>query len=83
MRELVGDQTKEWSAMVYGLMTEEHELLKCHILQQSELLKKLLEESQNLQLKDLEFRQERSRTFPCQLFFLFTISHVNAKRIGL
>lgn len=59
VRELVGDQTKEWSAMVYGLMTEEHELLKCHILQQSELLKKLLEESQNLQLKDLELRQER------------------------
>ena len=45
--------------MVFGQMTEEHELLKTHVLQQSELLKKLMEELQSLQVKDLQFRQER------------------------
>ena len=45
--------------MVSRQMTEEHELKKEHIKQQSELLRQLMETAQNLQLKDMEARQER------------------------
>lgn len=40
-------------------MVEEHELMKDHVKQQNELLVKLIEEAHQLQLLDLEARQER------------------------
>ncbi|KAL3872742.1 hypothetical protein ACJMK2_035946 [Sinanodonta woodiana] len=59
VRELVIDQTKEWSEMVVNQVTEEHDLRKEHTVQQNELLKKLLLEAQQEQLKELESRQDR------------------------
>ena len=59
VKDLVADQTKEWSDMVARQMTEEHELKKSHVTQQSELLKRLMEEAQVLQLKELDARQDR------------------------
>ena len=59
VRELVADQTKEWTDMVMRQMAEEHELLKTHISQLSDLLKELMEDAQDLQLKELELRQEK------------------------
>ena len=52
-------QTKEWSDLVARQMTEEHEIRKTHVLQQTELLKKLIEDAQAVQLKEMELRQER------------------------
>jgi len=40
-------------------MAEEHELLKTHISQLFDLLKELMEDAQDLQLKELELRQEK------------------------
>ena len=45
--------------MVARQMEEEHDLRKVHVIQQTELLKKLMEEAQVLQLKELDVRQER------------------------
>jgi len=45
--------------MVMRQMAEEHELLKIHIAQLSDLLKELMEDAQDLQLKELELRQEK------------------------
>jgi len=45
--------------MVMRQMAEEHELLKTHISQLSDLLKELMEDAQDLQLKELELRQEK------------------------
>ena len=45
--------------MVMRQMDEEHELLKTHISQLSDLLKELMEDAQDLQLKELELRQEK------------------------
>jgi len=45
--------------MVMRQMAEEHELLKSHISQLSDLLKELMEDAQDLQLKELELRQEK------------------------
>ena len=59
MRELVADQTKEWTEMVMRQMAEEHEQLKTHVSQLAELLKELLEDAQDLQMKELELRQEK------------------------
>ena len=57
--ELVKEQTKEWSDLVARQMTEEHECRKSHVTQQTDLLRKLMEEVQATQLKDMELRQER------------------------
>lgn len=59
VKELVADQTKEWSEMVSRQKGEEHELKRAHVLQQSELLKKLLEDAQVVQKKELELRHDR------------------------
>jgi len=59
VRDIVADQTKEWTDMVMRQMAEEHELLRTHISQLSDLLKELMEDAQDLQLKELELRQER------------------------
>ena len=59
VKDLVAEQTKEWSDMVARQMTEEHELRKGHVSQQSELLKTLMDVAQAGQLKELEARQDR------------------------
>ena len=56
---MVADQTKEWTDLVMRQMADEHELLKMHITQLSDLLKELMEDAQDLQLKELELRQEK------------------------
>ena len=55
----MADQTKEWTEMVMRQMAEEHEQLKTHVSQLAELLKELLEDAQDLQMKELELRQEK------------------------
>ena len=59
MRDVVAEQTKEWTDMVMRQMADEHELLKTHITQLSDLLKELMEDAQDLQMKELELRQEK------------------------
>jgi phosphatidylinositol phospholipase C beta len=59
VKDLVAEQTEEWSKLVSRQLNEEHEVRKEHAVQQGELLKKLLEEAQIFQLKDLEQRQDR------------------------
>jgi hypothetical protein len=62
VQELVGEQTREWSAMVSRQLLEEHTSLRGHIEQQNELLTRLMEESRVAQVKELEARQDRSVT---------------------
>lgn len=45
--------------MVMRQMADEHEMLKGHVLQLTELLRELMEDAQDLQLKELELRQEK------------------------
>lgn len=59
MKDLVAEQTREWSDMVSRQMTEEHELRKAHVQQQCEVLKSLMEQAQSAQLKELETRQDK------------------------
>ncbi|XP_064623819.1 1-phosphatidylinositol 4,5-bisphosphate phosphodiesterase beta-4-like isoform X4 [Lineus longissimus] len=59
VKGLVADQTEEWSKLVSRQMQEEHDVRKEHAVQQGDLLKKLLEDAQIFQLKDLEQRQDR------------------------
>jgi hypothetical protein len=59
VRELVVDQTREWSELVVRQVTEEHGMMLEHIKQQNEQLTKLCEEAHQMQLTDLEARQER------------------------
>ena len=59
MRDVVAEQTKEWTDMVMRQMADEHELLKAHITQLADLLRELMEDAQDLQMKDLELRQEK------------------------
>jgi len=59
VRDVVAEQTKEWTDMVMRQMADEHELLKTHITQLSDLLKELMEDAQDLQMKELELRQEK------------------------
>jgi len=59
VRDVVAEQTREWTDMVMRQMADEHELLKTHITQLSDLLKELMEDAQDLQMKELELRQEK------------------------
>ncbi len=63
MRDLVEEQTKEWSEMVARQMTEEHDMKKAHLLQQTEILKGLIDTVQAAQVKELEARQDRYASF--------------------
>ena len=56
---MVAEQTTEWSAMAQRQLTEEHELTKLHVSQQTELLQRLMESVQAKQMRDLDVRQER------------------------
>ena len=59
VRDLVEQQTTEWSEMNSRQIAEEHEIKRSHILQQAEVLKTLLETAQATQCKDLEIKQDR------------------------
>jgi phosphatidylinositol phospholipase C, beta len=56
---MVAEQTKEWTDMVMRQMADEHDLLKSHVSQLTDLLRELMEDAQDLQLKELEIRQEK------------------------
>src|SRR6218665_1299637 len=60
VKELVAEQTREWTEMVMRHLAEVYELLKLHIQQQTELLRQLMTEMQTAQAKDLDLRNERS-----------------------
>lgn len=59
VKDLVGEQTREWTEMVSKQMLEEHELKNAHIQQQGELLQQLMTDAQLCQLKELEMRHEK------------------------
>ena len=59
VKDLVGEQTREWTEMVSKQMLEEHELKNAHIQQQRELLQQLMTDAQLCQLKELEIRHEK------------------------
>ena len=59
VKELVSLQMKQWSEMIEKHHREEWDLLKTHISQKGETLRKLLELNQNNQLKQLETVFER------------------------
>lgn len=59
VRQLVQEQTKEWTALIAQNLKEEHELLKNHCAQQCESLKKLLDLAQVQQTKDVESKHAR------------------------
>ncbi len=56
---MVLEQTTEWSDMIARQRLEEHELTKVHVAQQKELLRRLMEEAQAVQVRELELRQDR------------------------
>lgn len=76
VKELVADQTKEWTDMVMRHLAEVYELLKSHIQQQTELLRQLMTEVQAAQVKDLDLRNERSAQPFYSLTHLLTVSLV-------
>ena len=51
--------TQEWSSMASRQMDEEHELRKGHVVEQTTLLKSLMEQAQAGALKELEGRHDR------------------------
>lgn len=59
VKELVEQQTKEWSEMVSRQIAEEHDMRRSQVLQQAELLKGLLETAQTTQCRDLEVKQDK------------------------
>ncbi|KAF8792324.1 1-phosphatidylinositol 4 like protein [Argiope bruennichi] len=59
IRELVVIQMKQWSAMMEKHRREEWDLLKNHLLQQREILQRLMEIAQASQMKQLEAKFER------------------------
>ncbi|KAA0708142.1 1-phosphatidylinositol 4,5-bisphosphate phosphodiesterase beta-4 [Triplophysa tibetana] len=62
VKNIVAQQTKEWSEMINGHSTEEQEVKDAHVTQQCEVLKKLLasvHEQQTLQLKLIHERQSK------------------------
>ncbi|XP_057207994.1 1-phosphatidylinositol 4,5-bisphosphate phosphodiesterase beta-4 isoform X1 [Triplophysa rosa] len=62
VKDIVAQQTKEWSEMINGHSTEEQEVKDAHVTQQCEVLRKLLasvHEQQTLQLKLIHERQSK------------------------
>ncbi|CAL1280662.1 unnamed protein product [Larinioides sclopetarius] len=59
IRELVVIQMKQWSAMMEKHRREEWDLLKNHLLQQREILQRLMEIAQTSQMKQLDAKFER------------------------
>ncbi|XP_071037611.1 1-phosphatidylinositol 4,5-bisphosphate phosphodiesterase isoform X2 [Parasteatoda tepidariorum] len=59
IRELVVVQMKQWSSMMEKHRKEEWDLSKSHLLQQREILQRLMEMAQTSQMKQLEAKFER------------------------
>lgn len=59
VKNVVVDQTKQWSEMVTRQRKEELDMRRQHLLVQEEILKKLMEQIQAQQIKDLEAIFER------------------------
>lgn len=59
LKELVAEQTKEWSELVNRHMTEEWTLLKEQLEAQQDILKAVMLGAQSAQLKQLEARLEK------------------------
>lgn len=59
IRELVVIQMKQWSTMMERHRKEEWELLKTHLVQQREILQRLMEIAQASQMKQLDAKFER------------------------
>ncbi|GIZ01630.1 1-phosphatidylinositol 4,5-bisphosphate phosphodiesterase [Caerostris extrusa] len=59
IRELVVVQMKQWSSMMEKHRREEWDLLKGHLLQQREILQRLMEMAQAGQMKQLEAKFDR------------------------
>ena len=59
LKSVVVEQTKQWSDMMEKHRKEEWEMLKAHLQAQEEVLKKLLEEAQAKQIRDIKAIFER------------------------
>lgn len=59
VRQMVQDQTKEWTEMMERHRKEEWEILKAHLTAQEDILKKMMEVSQAIQMKQLEAKHDR------------------------
>jgi len=69
MRKLIAEQTKAWSDMILSHVTEVYELRKTHIQQEIDVLRQILPEMQQQQIKELEQRQERFKYSMCSLVY--------------
>lgn len=68
MKQVVVEQTKQWSDMIERHRKENWELMRAHLQVQEDVLKKLMQSQQQLQIKELEtffekyvFRYDRKR----------------------
>lgn len=59
VRKLVAEQTVQWSDMVKRHRKEEWELVRQHLTDQQDVLKKLMEASHAAQMKQLEAKHDR------------------------
>ena len=59
VKDVVAEQTREWTDLVLRQLTEQHELVRAHVLAQAELSRQLLADMQAAQMKELEARHER------------------------
>ena len=54
VKQVVVDQTKQWSEMVERHRKENWELMRNHLQSQEDLLKELMQAQQQVQMKELE-----------------------------
>lgn len=76
VKDIVAQQTKEWSEMINGHSTEEQEMKDGHVTQQCELLRKLLasvHEQQTLQLKLIHERWDSNVLFIWTSIIIFIV----------
>lgn len=59
VRKLVVEQTVQWSDMVERHRKEEWELIRQHLTDQQDILKRLMEASHAAQMKQLEAKHDR------------------------
>ena len=59
VKSLVLDQTNQWSEMVERHRREEWQLLRSHLQAQEDVLRKLMEQQQLQQMKELEMMFEK------------------------
>lgn len=59
IRTAITEQTNQWTEMITRHKKEEWDLLRQQVQDQQEILKKLMEQVQTSQMKQLEARQER------------------------